>query len=157
MPDQKFSKLTYIYNFRIFTFRAKRLQWFLIDFCYFCQLMTWSQTLICGVKKYEYNGICSTWFQVNYVLAHGPVSMAIVPWQDGLIFHSVIKVSTVCIHFLPTIFYFLIRWEFDQSPNLTLWTGLIYPIMAYVVWQAIYLCVQFAYLDHNKTLGTSIR
>ena len=67
----------------------------MVEYCYIFNVLTWLQTLACPT--------CEIWMKINYVLAMGPVSFTIVSWQQGVVFHSANKVTSVLMHALPGI------------------------------------------------------
>ena len=79
---------------------------FMVDFCYFLNLSTWLQTMACPNDKYTEH--CEIWFKSNFVMSMGPISFAIVAWQNSLVFHSIDKVTSFALHILPGICYFRI-------------------------------------------------
>ena len=102
----------------------------MVDFCYFLQASTWLQTLICTSDSNP-EGFCPAWFKGNYALSHGPIAIAIVAWQNSLVFHSADKVCDVndiddigqqsqlsclqvtsfALHIMPPLLNYLLRWE----------------------------------------------
>jgi hypothetical protein len=78
--------------FRFFAYRAEGSQFFMIDFCYCLQVSTWLQTLYCSYGNLGTES-CALWFKTNFVLSHGPIAIAIVAWQNSLVFHSIDKVN----------------------------------------------------------------
>ena len=85
--------------FRFYTYRAQKMHAFMIDFCYFLNVSTWLQILVCPSNIFSEQ--CEIWLKTNYVLAMGPISFAIVSWQNSLVFHSMDKVTSFLLHTLP--------------------------------------------------------
>ena len=58
------------------------------------------------------SGICSTWFKSNFVMSHGPIAIAILAWQNSIVFHSLDKMTSYFIHIMPVnvvIIFFIIE------------------------------------------------
>ena len=47
--------------------------------------------------------------QANYVLSMGVVMLAIVVWQNSLVFHSLDKLTSILIHSMPGLTLHLYR------------------------------------------------
>jgi len=87
-------------------------------------------------------------FMICYAMATGPVALAIIVWKLPLIFHSVDKVTGVFIHIYPALLMYTIRWKshlypdhkicWDDECNLTFLDSMLYPVIAYIVWQIFY-------------------
>ena len=60
------------------------------------------QSLLCWVGSDT--GFCSSWFKANFVLSHGPLAIAILAWQNSIVFHSLDKMTSFYIHIMPVCF-----------------------------------------------------
>jgi len=154
-----FSILTML---RYFTYHAVKYHYFLLDFCYFLNGSTALQSLVCNGISDE--GTCSTWLKANFMLSHGPISMAILAWQNSLVFHSLDKMTSFFIHIMPTLLNYIIRWNIlpgsvqdDVSLSLSLWSAVLVPCAGYLLWQACYLYIQNTVIDKDPELVTSYR
>jgi len=160
--------LFYLFTFslliilRYFMYHAVKYHYFLIDFCYFLNASTALQSLVCSDISDE--GTCSTWLKANFMLSHGPISMAILAWQNSLVFHSLDKMTSFFIHIMPTLLNYIIRWNIipgsvqeDVSLSLSLWSALLVPCLGYMLWQVGYLYIQKTVIDHDPELVTSYR
>uniref|UniRef100_A0A0K2TPV9 Glycerophosphocholine acyltransferase 1 n=1 Tax=Lepeophtheirus salmonis TaxID=72036 RepID=A0A0K2TPV9_LEPSM len=146
---------------RFFTYRKEKYQFFMIDFCYFCQLIFVLFVFTCGGFGFDgkTNGFCQSWFQINYMLSHGPLAVAIITWSNSLVFHSIDKLTSFGIHILPALMNFIILWdETNQSlHHLSLVSGLLLPLFLYLLWQIGYLYIELVYLKDDLSLVTSYR
>jgi len=149
---------------RFYTYSAIKEQYFLIDFCYFLNISTWLQTMACPCESYSEE--CEIWFKTNFVLAMGPISFAIITWQNSLVFHSVDKVTSFALHIMPGLMCYLYRWDTrlqdaglapTSMAPLTLKEQFVYPMTFYLAWQLFYTCVQFTVIEKDRTLVTSLR
>ena len=86
--------------------------------------------------------------------------MAIVVWQNLLVFHSIDKVTSYFLHVLPVLLVHGVRWNKIPSPLVILDEREDY-LMAYVAWQVLYIIltqVVFAKsLRQDPDLMTSVR
>ena len=73
----------------------------MLDFCYFLNASVLLQSLTCSMSSD--GGFCSAWFKSNYMLSHGPIAVAILAWQNSLVFHSLDKMTSFFIHIMPVI------------------------------------------------------
>jgi len=149
-------------------YRMIRWQYFLYDFCYFANLSAlW---FLWRVKKN------ATVFRCIFAFANGPVLLAIPLWRNSLVFHSVDKVQSVFVHAMPCLMTWCGRWygfgddasrlsvaelDLDLTVLNALMDLMVYPMLAYLFWQALYL-VKTEYVDHGKlkrdpALMTSLR
>ena len=169
-PTFFYGTLFFMMIHRFYTYRAGHEHFFMLDFCYFVQASTHLQTLSC--QSPTISDTCQTWFKMNYVLTHGPISIAIVAWQNSLVFHSMDKVTSFAIHILPGTFYYLLRWNpklsdavdinnsTAQLANFTplTWTEqFLNPLVFYIIWQIFYLIIHYTVIEKDPTLVTSIR
>ncbi|ELP85628.1 hypothetical protein EIN_409170 [Entamoeba invadens IP1] len=121
---------------RYFIYTKNGWQYFMIDFCYFCQIMT---IISIFTMKTEY---VSPFLQVAYVFSHGPLLMAIPMWKNSLVFHDLDRLTSVYIHLFPALVMYCIRWHtYITVPELTLFNGLILPAILYIFWQIVYLII----------------
>ena len=91
----------------------------MLDFCYFVNVSPWFQhpdtlftlfylqisvllqSLTCTMDSDS--GFCATWFKSNFVMSHGPIAIAILAWQNSIVFHSLDKMTSYFIHIMPVI------------------------------------------------------
>lgn len=55
-----------------------------------------------------------------FCLSHGPVAWAIYAWRNSLVFHSIDKITSIWIHFMPAVVLYTLRWlyiPFDRRGN----------------------------------------
>ena len=104
---------------RYLTYKAIKNHFFMLDFCYFVnvsssfpisqhcdilshhQISVLLQSLTCSMDSDS--GFCSTWFKSNFVMSHGPIAIAILAWQNSIVFHSLDKMTSYFIHIMPVI------------------------------------------------------
>jgi hypothetical protein len=146
-------------SLRYSTYRAINNHFFMLDFCYFVQISVILQTLLCSPTS----DFGASWFKANYVLSHGPLAIAILAWQNSIVFHSLDKMTSFYIHIMPALTCYLQRWDVipgslpPEGLTLSLWDTLITPLFIYTAWQAAYLYVQATVIDHDPDLVTSLR
>ena len=91
-----------ILSFRFYRYGNKKWGFFCIDFCYFVNFSCLLNVLWCPRSV--------TWLRVNFVLSNGPLAIAAVAWRNSLVFHSLDKVTSFCIHIYPAILMYNARW-----------------------------------------------
>ena len=91
-----------ILSWRFYDYGNKKWGFFCIDFCYFVNL-----SCLINVIWFPTN---VSWLRVNFVLSNGPLAIAAVAWRNSLVFHSLDKVTSFCIHIFPAILTYNARW-----------------------------------------------
>jgi len=149
-------------------YRMIRWQYFLYDFCYFANVS--ALMFLWRWKK------SATVFRCIFAFANGPVLLAIPLWRNSLVFHSVDKVSSIFVHAMPCLMTWCGRWYgFGDDVNrlsvrelgadVSVLTGcldlMVYPMFAYLFWQALYLAktelIDRVKLVSDPALMTSLR
>lgn len=145
---------------RFFDYKTIKSELYLLDFCYFVNLSVAMQVLF-----YPSNQM---WFDANYVLSLGPICLAIVVWQNSLVFHSLDKVTSFFLHAFPPVVCHGLRWNLisnemplGENSTMSLKSHIIHPLALYVVWQVGYLfiteIVLRQHLQSDKSIVTSVR
>ena len=151
--------MVFLMMWRYVDYKAKKCQFFMLDLCYFVNLSV--------ITQYFFFTNNRVWFDVNYIMCSGPVCMAVVVWQNSLVFHSIDKVTSYFLHVLPVLMVHGVRWNKIPSPLINLDESSLplstwfYYLMAYVAWQVLYIIltqVVFAKsLRQDPDLMTSVR
>lgn len=124
---------------RFFEYYKIKEQLFMLDFCYFVNLSVIIQT-----------GLFPThlaWYKANYVLCMGCLMLAIIVWQNSLVFHSLDKLTSFFIHAFPGLTIHLFRWglipcsSIELDDRLTISDVVTLPLIIYGVWQVVYLII----------------
>jgi len=146
---------------RYLTYKAIKNHFFMLDFCYFLNISVLLQSLTCSMSAD--GGVCSTWFKSNFMLSHGPIAVAILAWQNSIVFHSLDKMTSFFIHIMPPLTCYLQRWDVipgstpEEGLSLSLMSAIVLPMFLYSVWQIFYLYIQFTVIDKDPELVTSLR
>jgi hypothetical protein len=134
-------------------YRIKKWHYFLLDFCYYANVIF--------VVMLLYFPTNDKLFLICFSFSEGPLAWALIVWRCSLVFSSVDKIVSVLIHLLPGTVFFIIRWwdpitfsthaVDDTGPwpawpllesDRQLWKWLfLVPLVAYCVWQFLYLLV----------------
>lgn len=163
--------LTLALSTRVYHFYSLSWQYFLFDFCYFGILCTYLQIFVFPTSP--------DFFRLVFILANGPLTMAIVVWRNSFVFHDYDRVTSVYIHLLPSMVTYAGRWFghaslLSNSPPLCLNSegigfggrfllprDFIFAALAYILWQAMYYIktevVDKKKLDSCPNLVTSLR
>lgn len=83
---------------RVFHFKSLGWQYFLLDFCYF--------VLFCVFVNLYLFPDSQLLFKICFIYTNGPLTMAIVIWRCSLVFHDYDKITSVYVHFLPSLLYY---------------------------------------------------
>lgn len=136
-------------------FKANSMQYFLLDFCYSVNILTFVQMYLCPSNQQV--------FRITYILATGPLPAAIPVWMNSLVFHDVDRTVSVYIHSLPMCLYHTLRHDsrigFGSEPLQTM--DYLYALFFYACWQGIYLLqtevVDKVKLENDARLLTSLK
>merc|ERR1712241_493736 len=144
---------------RYMEYRAENYHLFMLDFCYFMNVSVLMQTILFPD--------CLVWFKANYALCMGVLMMAILVWQNSLVFHSLDKLTSIFIHVFPPLTLHLYRWGLIPSTSihtedvLSLTDLMTVPLLMYLLWQAGFLLATELLLADklraDPTLVTSVR
>lgn len=118
---------------RFFLYSKDGLQYFLLDFCYFAQMI---------IFVFLYTLHPSLFLDIFAFAA--PLALAIALWRNSLVFHSLDKMTSSTIHMLPLVLTYQLRWfpgtYYSPSIPLTMSSAaLIRPILWYLLWQVLYM------------------
>ncbi|XP_072025846.1 uncharacterized protein [Amphiura filiformis] len=92
----------FLVGLRIWLYWGVKWQLFLVDFCYFANLLLYIYLWACpGTEEV---------FCVVFAVANGPLLFAIITYRNTLAFHSLDRMTSVFIHILPALTTFAIRW-----------------------------------------------
>lgn len=95
-------------------------QWFIVDYCWIVNII-YTLMMLCllaGAVPAEWIVPCYTAFLAS---ALGPLGWACVVLHNGLVFHSVEKMTSLFIHFMPCLTVLAIRESTDQIQQT--WPG----------------------------------
>ena len=155
---------------RFYMYAKSRYLYFLLDFCYLVNAM-------CFVSVLLYPN-CDHLWRLNF--ANSLVLLgALLAWRNSLVFHSLDKVTSIAIHFLPSLLTYIERWcvdnDINSSPSSALfrhskstqhvslgWGGaFVEPLAFYFVWQLLYIVkteiVDRKSLRADPSIQTSLR
>merc|ERR1712165_691038 len=108
----------------------------MLDFCYFMQISVITQTLLFPPTS----AFGAAWFKANFALSHGPIAIAILAWQNSMVFHSLDKMTSFYIHIMPPLTCYLQRWDVisgsapPEGFSLSFSEAFIIPMFLYSVW-----------------------
>eukprot|EP00041_Stephanoeca_diplocostata_P027794 m.772165 g.772165 ORF g.772165 m.772165 type:complete len:475 (-) comp23246_c0_seq23:1630-3054(-) len=139
---------------RYHIYRSLNWGYYLIDFCYFVQLLCFIAILYPSKLL----------FQVLFVVSSGPLCFAILIWRNSLVFHSLDKVTSTLLHLYPALLMYCWRWT-AASPGLDVMCGPGVGIDAcvlefdnWIVWSfAFYGFWQMSYVLITELDGERIR
>lgn len=125
---------------------------FILDYCWVINIGGFAFMLLSAANLIPAS-IQLPAFAVFYSAALGPTSWATVALHNGMVFHSVEKISSIFVHYLPCVVCFCIvhysdrvqeswpgrfptRAQFEEE--VTMWSMYMYGSMHYLVWAAFY-------------------
>ena len=143
---------------RLVSYRKHKYQFFLLDFCYYGNLL-----LLAYLWLFPGN---TKLFTIVFSVTNGPMLWAIILFRNSLVFHSVDKLTSMFIHLTPCVTCFLIRWrhkdhrvaEFwsmNPNENSMLYTW-VFPMIFFLCHQLFYLILMKA-IKLDKSYLTTYR
>lgn len=146
---------------RFYMYSRSRYLYFMIDFCYFANASCFLNILV-----FPQN---ARLWRLNYAIGTGTLMGALMAWRNSLVFHSLDKVISIAIHFLPGLLTYSQRWS---CPNSVLhkdhmkiglgWTGtFLDPCLFHLMWQLLYILkteiIDCRSLEADQSIQTSMR
>eukprot|EP01095_Lingulamoeba_sp_RSL-Kostka_P006563 TRINITY_DN2066_c0_g1_i1.p1 TRINITY_DN2066_c0_g1~~TRINITY_DN2066_c0_g1_i1.p1 ORF type:complete len:358 (+),score=59.38 TRINITY_DN2066_c0_g1_i1:41-1114(+) len=136
---------------RFLMYHKAKFHYFMLDFCYFSQVL-----LIFYLVYYPNSRIL---FQLVFAIANGPLLFAIIMWSNSLVFHDIDKMTSVLIHFLPSLVTYCLRWYplednflhvCETNDCVISWKNAVaLPMYFYLFWQFSYV-LKTEFIDKAK-------
>ena len=120
--------ITVLIIVRWFLYKKMNYHYFLFDFCY----------ILNGLLIFQIFFPTDFLYTVVFCLAHGPVAWATAIWKNALVFHSLDKITSVCIHLLPCITIFVMTWFDEQNESSLKSSYFTISFLVYGLWQTAY-------------------
>ena len=146
---------------RYFLYRRQKEHFFLLDFCYYAQLLL--LLLLWHYGPYAHRPL----FVLVYALCSGPLAGGIYMWNNALVLHDIDRFTSTFIHLVPPVTCYALRWHYPPSaaalvealPSLP--QIMVPGLVAYFFWQLNYL-LKTEVLDRKRfkeddALITSLR
>eukprot|EP00698_Gefionella_okellyi_P026294 TRINITY_DN995_c0_g2_i3.p1 TRINITY_DN995_c0_g2~~TRINITY_DN995_c0_g2_i3.p1 ORF type:complete len:437 (+),score=60.16 TRINITY_DN995_c0_g2_i3:209-1519(+) len=148
---------------RYWTYRQKRMHYFLLDMCYLVNVM-------CLVYLWVPLMASRALLIATYSLATGPVVWAVAAWRNSMVFHSADKMTSIFIHLAPPMLVGALRHvplsdrhgicAAGLCDNVTWNEFMLYGLGTYLAWQIGYhIWVERISADHIDANGyvTSVK
>jgi hypothetical protein len=140
---------------RFFMYHKQKFHYFMLDFCYFCQLVTFTSLFLFPENL--------TLFKIMFALNNGPLAIAVIAWKNSLVFHDIDKITSLYIHIAPPLVTFCARWypatkslfaDPYMAPAMTWKETYIAPVIFYMFWQICYI-LKTEVIDRKKLSADS--
>lgn len=135
---------------RFFVYRFKGLHYYLLEFCYYGNLM-----FLFHLWFYPQS---ETLYLVCFAFSMGPLAFATIVLNNSLVPHSVDKQTSTFIHVMPALTTWAVRWApcrdmlpVDQT-EVSLGLYLLYCGTLYLVWAISYYVKVFV-ISHSKVIA----
>lgn len=130
-------KCTFLLIFRYFHWKPRKLQYFLLDFCYLANL-AYIVFLCLGYADLMSQSTRYIFFRMMFAFSIGPLGFAIGMFRNALVFHSAEKITSLMIHVEPLALSWCLRWFDDNAlidvgSSATFMELFLYPMAAYLV------------------------
>jgi len=156
------AKAIVYFALRYWDYRSKKYQYFLLDFCYFGNLVVFLHVWFLQERIIE----C-----VAFSFAMGPLLVAVAMWHNSFVFHSFDKMSSLFLHLYPALLMFHQRfWASPFGPHAvpvrssqdpSWWELVAVPMMFYFFWQVLYVAKVFIFdskiIRNDPSLMFSVR
>lgn len=124
-------KNAWLLNHRFYNYKSIKRHYFMFDFCYVANYLSFLYFLVCVAKNYiplffplhgyldSFGGVV---FRILYVWSQGPIAAAIVATHNSMVFHSSDQMTSLAIHTGPMFYTYTMRWYANDLeaawPNL---------------------------------------
>uniref|UniRef100_A0A6B2L5R4 Glycerophosphocholine acyltransferase 1 n=1 Tax=Arcella intermedia TaxID=1963864 RepID=A0A6B2L5R4_9EUKA len=129
---------------RFVSYHRSNAHYFMLDFCYYMQV--WALIVI-----FVYPNDISL-FKVFFGLCNGPLLMAVIIWENKMVFHDLDKITSLFIHVFPPLLSYTMRW-YTNVENTTdvpiTFYDMFCMVLFYVFWQFLYV-LKTEWLDAEK-------
>jgi len=139
---------------RYFLYHKQKKHYFLLDFCYFVNLLFF-------LYLHFFPQSCLL-FKISFSFVSGPLLFAILAWRNSTVFHSMDKITSLFIHLTPALVVWSIRWfptgEFNTCFNdgksyVSFIDTTLVPLIPYSIWQKKFLYfIKVQLMDKYKFL-----
>jgi len=135
-----------LFTLRVVIYRLKKWHYYLLDFCYFSNVL-----LLVQLWLLPKNAILH---KVMFAYATGPLAWSIIAFRNSLVFHSLDKITSLMLHWMPACVVWTLRWYPDRSVKLEYhgkseqakaeWTRgslvnlVAIPLLPYLAWAILY-------------------
>eukprot|EP00887_Chlorella_sp_A99_P004760 scaffold4.g4760.t1 len=138
-----------LFALRWATYRWQRFHYYLLDFCYFANLLLLAQLWLWPTSV--------PLIRVCFAFNCGPLLWSIVLFRNSLVFHSLDKITSHFMHWFPALVSWATRWHpsptlqaraaaaLDADPALRaqweaagLWELCLLPMLPYLLWAVLY-------------------
>eukprot|EP01094_Clydonella_sp_ATCC50884_P001256 TRINITY_DN1093_c0_g1_i1.p1 TRINITY_DN1093_c0_g1~~TRINITY_DN1093_c0_g1_i1.p1 ORF type:complete len:440 (-),score=125.65 TRINITY_DN1093_c0_g1_i1:189-1406(-) len=131
--------------FRFISYHKAKFHYFILDYCYY-------NCMLCIFFLFYYPQ-SELLFQIVFAMSNGPVIWSIYMWKNKLVFHDVDKMTSFCIHFLPPLTTYCLRWSpggaHSEAVSPGLFAFVTKTLYFYFFWQVCYL-LKTEWVDRNK-------
>jgi hypothetical protein len=133
---------------RYFSYKSHNWHWFLLDFCYFANILMCVFLWLLPKNHYL--------FFVVFAIVNGPLMWAIVVFSNALVFHSVDKTTSLLIHITPILVSYVVRWSdvgdyFDVCTDLSEDNG-CFPQLGDMEWPLWFILLPTAFVWAHQAL-----
>lgn len=127
-------------------YKLKRWHYYLLDFCYFANLVLLLQLWVLPKSALLY--------KVMFAYSAGPLAWSIVAFRNSLVFHSLDKITSLLLHWMPACVLWTLRWYPTRSVKLdyegrseaakaewqhgSLYNLVLLPLLPYLLWAIAY-------------------
>lgn len=111
-------KMSILLVCRYLDFKARKLQFFLLDYCYTVNFWSFLYLLICYLKANIpmfsqlniFNIYGPTLFRVAFSWCVGPLALSVLVFRNSLVFHSSDHLVILAVHYSPNLAFYGLRW-----------------------------------------------
>ncbi|KAK9805607.1 hypothetical protein WJX72_007502 [[Myrmecia] bisecta] len=143
-----------LFTLRFIIYRAKKWHYYMMDFCYVANVL-----LLVHIWFYPH----LAWLhKVTFAFASGPLAWSVVAFRNSLVFHSLDKITSLFLHWVPACLVWTARWHPDlvelnskshaareEWLNASLWQLVAVPLAPYLTWAVLYYAKIFI-VSSNK-------
>lgn len=131
---------------RWIVYRFKLWHYYLLDFCYAANAL-----MLVHLWVLPHSALLH---KVTFAYATGPLAWSIVAFRNSMVFHSMDKMTSLLLHWMPACVVWTLRWYPHRSVRLnfdaksedvkadwhhgSLWQLVVLPVLPYLLWAIAY-------------------
>jgi hypothetical protein len=110
-------KMTVVLGHRFYSFGMKKMQFFMLDYCYTINYWSFIYYIICiskVVPSANADVVGPIFFRLAFTAVTGPLAMSILAFRNSLVFHDIGQIGILAVHWSPSMAVWGMRWFPNQ-------------------------------------------
>lgn len=121
-------KILYLLIARLYKFQLKKMQFFLLDYCYTINylLVIYLILAVCFSGGNSFKETSYYAFRLLFSATTGPLAISVLAFRNSLVFHSLDQITILAIHWSPAVSMWGMRWwvnDLEKTFSSTFYVG----------------------------------